>query len=155
MVYCRLIVISAFICLPLMAAAQAGKDVFQFLNLPTGARQAGFGGSNVSIYDDDLNFVLANPALLSEKTHNMLGINYTNQFADINLGSVLFGRNFGKKNFMAFGIHYIDYGRFLETNEIDEVLGEFTAKDFAVNVIYTRWLSPRWTAGVTMKPIYS
>lgn len=155
MVYCRLIVISAFICLPLMAAAQAGKDVFQFLNLPTGARQAGFGGSNVSIYDDDLNFALANPALLSEKTHNMLGINYTNQFADINLGSVLFGRNFGKKNFMAFGIHYIDYGRFLETNEIDEVLGEFTAKDFAVNVIYTRWLSPRWTAGVTMKPIYS
>lgn len=135
--------------------SQAGQDIFQFLNLPTGARLAGFGGTNISVYDNDLNFAFANPSLLSEQTHNMIGFNYTNQFADINIGSVIYGRNFGNKNFTAYGIHYIDYGTFIGTDESDNTLGRFTAKDFALNVIYTRWLSPRWTVGAAIKPIYS
>ena len=44
--------------------AQAGTGIFQFLNLPTGARQAAFGGTNITLYDDDLNFAFANPALM-------------------------------------------------------------------------------------------
>ncbi len=138
-----------------MLLAQAGKDTYQFLNLPSGARQAAFGDYNISIYDNDLNFAFANPALLSEVTHNFLGINYSNRFMDVNIGSAIYGRNFGKRNFMAFGINYIDYGKFIETSPEDVVLGSFTAKDFAFNIAYARYLSPRWTIGVTMKPIYS
>ncbi len=151
----RLTIVTLLALLPLLLAAQAGQDVFQFLNLPTGARLAGFGGTNISIYDDDINFALANPAMLSENTHNMLGFNYTNQFSDINIGSAVYGRNFGKKNFMAFGAHYIDFGKFLETTPTDEIIGSFTAKDVALNIVYTRWLSPRWTVGTAMKPIFS
>ena len=135
--------------------AQAGSGVFQFLNLPTGARQAAFGGTNITLYDNDLNFAFANPALLSEKTHNFLGLNYTNLFNDVNLGSAIYGRNFSDKDFMAFGVHYIDYGTFLKTNEFNQELGTFTAKDIALTAMYCRWLSPRWTAGITMKPIFS
>lgn len=141
--------------LPIVAIAQGGNGVFPFLNLPTGARQAAFGGSNITLYDNDLNFAFTNPALLSEKTHNFLGLNYTNQFNDVNIGSAIYGRNFSDKDFMAFGIHYVDYGTFLETNEIDQTLGTFTAKDMAITAMYCRWLSPRWTMGVTMKPIFS
>ena len=141
--------------LPIVAIAQGGNGVFPFLNLPTGARQAAFGGSNITLYDNDLNFAFANPALLSEKTHNFLGLNYTNQFNDVNIGSAIYGRNFSDKDFMAFGIHYVDYGTFLETNEIDQILGTFTAKDMAITAMYCRWLSPRWTMGITMKPIFS
>ena len=108
--------------------AQAGSGIFQFLNLPTGARQAAFGGTNITLYDDDLNFAFANPALLSEKTHNFLGLNYTNLFNDVNLGSAIYGRNFSDKDFMAFGVHYIDYGTFIETNEFNQELGTFAAK---------------------------
>ena len=135
--------------------AQAASGVFQFLNLPTGARQAAFGGTNITLYDNDLNFAFANPALLSEKTHNFLGLNYTNLFNDVNLGSAIYGRNFSDKDFMAFGVHYIDYGTFLKTNEFNQELGTFTAKDIALTAMYCRWLSPRWTAGITMKPIFS
>jgi hypothetical protein len=135
--------------------AQAGSGVFQFLNLPTGARQAAFGGTNITLYDNDLNFAFANPALLSEKTHNFLGLNYTNLFNDVNLGSAIYGRNFSDKDFMAFGVHYIDYGTFLKTNEFNQELGTFTAKDIALTAMYCRWLSPRWTAGITMKAIFS
>ena len=97
--------------------AQAGSGVFQFLNLPTGARQAAFGGTNITLYDNDLNFAFANPALLSEKTHNFLGLNYTNLFNDVNLGSAIYGRNFSDKDFMAFGIHYVDYVGIFDTEE--------------------------------------
>ena len=56
---------------------------------------------------------------------------------------------------MAFGVHYIDYGTFIETNEFNQELGTFTAKDMAITAMYCRWLSPRWTMGITMKPIFS
>ena len=135
--------------------AQAGKDTYQFLNLPIAARTAALGGSNVSLYDNDLNLAFTNPALLSARTNNILGVNYTNYIIDINLGSAMYGRNFGEKNFMAFAVNYIDYGTFLHTDETDQHLGEFTAKDIVASIIYTRMLNDQWTVGATFKPIYS
>lgn len=149
---------SVLLCLAVPAPqlpAQAGRDVFAFLNLPTGARQAAFGGSNISICDGDLNFAFANPALLSERSHNFLGLNYTNQFNDVNIGSAIYGRNFGKSNFTAYGVHYVDYGKFLGTTETDDFTGYFTAKDMAFSGMYTRRLSPGWTVGATFKMIWS
>lgn len=134
---------------------QAGTSIFEFLSLPTGARLAGFGGYNVSLYDDDLNFAFSNPALLSSKSHNFLGLNYSNLFNDVNLGSAIYSRSLSEKDNIAFGINYVDYGTFLETSVTDEILGTFTAKDMALSIIYSRWLSPRWSTGVTLKPIYS
>ena len=151
----KLLHIFAILLIATSIYAQAGTGIFQFLNLPTGARQAAFGGTNITLYDDDLNFAFANPALLSENTHNFLGLNYTNLFNDVNLGSAIYGRNFSDKDFMAFGVHYIDYGTFIETNEFNQQLGTFTAKDIAITAMYCRWLSPRWTMGITMKPIFS
>ena len=80
----KLLHIFAILLIATSIYAQAGTGIFQFLNLPTGARQAAFGGTNITLYDDDLNFAFANPALLSENTHNFLGINYTNLFNDVN-----------------------------------------------------------------------
>lgn len=151
-------VLAYIICIALSVSAamsQAGKDVFQFLNLPTGARQAAFGGTNISLFDNDLNFAFANPALLSEKANNFLGVNYTNQFNDVNIGSAIYARALTKKDYLGVGVHYVDFGSFLETSITDEVLGTFTAKDLALNVMYARWLSPRWSVGATMKPIFS
>ena len=135
--------------------AQAGKDTYQFLNLPTSARAAALGGMNISLLDNDLNLAFNNPALLTENSNNMLSINYVNYLSDINLGSVAYGRSFGKNNHMMFGIHYIDYGTFLGTSETDEITGNFTAKDFALNIMYTRTLPLGFAVGATLKPIYS
>ena len=135
--------------------SQTGNSSFSFLSLPTGARQAAFGGSNISICDGDLNFAFNNPALLSVETHNILGVNYTNPFSGVNIASAIYGRNFGDKNFTAYGFHYIDYGSFIETSVTNEVLGKFTAKDMALTAIYGRWLSPRWSAGIALKTVCS
>lgn len=134
---------------------QAGRDTYQFLNLPSSARLAAFGGSNISVNDGDLNMAFQNPALLSRKTYNQLTFNYMYYIQDINLASVAYGRSFGEHNHMLFGIQYIDYGKFLETSETDQILGTFTAKDFALSVGYARTLPLGFTVGVTCKPIYS
>src|SRR5690606_290615 len=59
------------------------------------------------------------------------------------------------KNRFAVGFQFVDYGSFKETTEYNEIIGEFTAKDIALNLIYSRQLTDYLTAGVTFKPIYS
>lgn len=133
---------------------QAQTGVFQFLDLPVSSRMAALGAKNVSIADHDINFSLLNPALLSEQADNTIGLNMANYLADVQFGSAIYGKSFGKNRF-AVGFQFVDYGSFKETTEYNEIIGEFTAKDMALSLIYSRQLTDYLTAGVTLKPIYS
>ncbi|NDV47118.1 hypothetical protein D0T49_08680 [Paludibacter sp. 221] len=156
------ILLSILIFLPFIAFSQAGKGVYNFLDLPASSRLAALGGSNVSISDHDINFVFRNPALLTEQTNKVVSLNYANYLADINFGSAVYGMTFGEKNHMSFGIQYIDYGKFLEKTETNEnpsgdpnVNTYFNAKDLGIYISYARPLSDRFTVGGTFKPIFS
>jgi hypothetical protein len=140
--------------LSLFELAYAGNGVFQFLDLPVSSRMAALGGKHVSMSDPDINFAMLNPALLDKRTDNMIGLNMANYLADIQFGSAIYGKSFGSNNF-ALGVQYIDYGTFKKTSEFNEILGEFTAKDISLSLIYSRRLTPELSAGVTLKPIYS
>ena len=135
--------------------SQAGYGVYQFLELPVSSRMAAIGGANISLRDNDLNFGFMNPALLTENTNNVVGLNVANYLADIQFGTAVYGRTFGEKNYLACGIQYVDYGKFKEVNELNEHLGEFTAQDYALNIIYARPLTDHISIGATFKPIYS
>ncbi|GAB1417075.1 hypothetical protein MASR2M117_24810 [Paludibacter sp.] len=132
----------------------AGEGVFQFLDLPYSSRIAAMGSKNVSINDNDINFALNNPALLSENSDNMIGLNMANYLADIKFGSAIYGKSFCKNHF-AIGVQYVDYGTFKETTEFNEILGEFTAKDIAMSLIYSRNFFEGFNAGITLKPVFS
>ena len=138
-----------------LAFSQAGRGVYQFLDLPVSSRLAAMGGTNVSLRDNDINFAFQNPALLTAETHNILGLNMANYLADIQFGSAVYGRTFGSKNYIALGIQYVDYGIFKKTTELNEIIGEFTAKDYAINIIYARPLTDKISVGATLKPVYS
>lgn len=146
----------AVICC-LYAYSQAGKGVYQTLNMPMDARSIGLGGNNVSVFDGDLNLAFNNPALLSSLSHNMLTFNYANYLADLNFGSVGYSRSFGKnqENTWAVGVNYLDYGKFWGRNELDNDIGDFTAKDINLNLLYARTLPKGFTVGAALKPIYS
>ncbi len=156
----KLIVTVVFACVCLTAGAQAGGGVYAFLDLPTSSRTAALGGSNVSLYDHDVSFVFQNPALLSEHTDKVIGLNYANYLADINYGSAVYGLNFGK-NYLAFGVQYVDYGTFLEKTEdnMNPGGGEeetyFSAQDLAIYASYARPMGSGFTLGGTFKPIFS
>jgi len=135
--------------------SQAGSGIYTFLSLPYSSHLAALGGNNVSIRDNDINFSFNNPALLTEETNKNIGLNYTSYLGGISIGSVIYGFNLDEHSYLAAGIHYIDYGQFQETTEENQILGTFTAKDYALNLIYARKLTEKWTVGATLKPIYS
>lgn len=137
------------------AFSQAGNAIYSFLELPVSSRQAALGGSNISLRDNDMNFAFRNPALLTAETDNSLGLNMANYLADIRFGSAMYGKNFGKNNFFALGVQYVDYGTFDGRDELNEPTGFFTAKDMSISIIYARPLTSKITVGGTLKPIAS
>jgi hypothetical protein len=144
------------IFLSLFEMAYSGNGVFQFLDLPVSSRMAALGGKHVSMADPDINFALLNPALLSKQTDNMIGLNMANYLADVQFGSAIYGKSYGKNNF-GLGVQYVDYGTFKGMDEYNQPLdmAEFTAKDIALSFIYSRQITSNLSAGATLKPIYS
>jgi len=153
----RFFILFLTITFSFLAYSQAGTGVYQFLDLPVSSRLAALGSINVSLHDNDINFAFQNPALLTSETNNVIGLNMANYLADIKFGSAVYGRNFGDKNYFAFGIQYVDYGQFKYTNETNNQAGDtyFTAKDMALYIMYARPITNRITLGATLKPVYS
>jgi len=153
----RFLIIVFFITITFSVYSQAGTGVYQFLDLPVSSRLAALGSSNVSIQDNDINFAFENPALLTNQTTNVIGLNMASYLADIKFGSAVYGKNFGNKNFLAIGIQYVDYGLFKFANETNDQVGDnfFTAKDMALNIMYARPITEKITLGATVKPVYS
>ncbi|MBB3186435.1 type IX secretion system protein PorQ [Microbacter margulisiae] len=151
----KLILLYFLILSVLQLNAQAGNTVYSFLDLPASAHLGAMGGTNVSLYDQDINLAFNNPALLSEDTKNALGLNYTNYLAGINFGSAIYGFNASETNHWALGIRYINYGQFQGYTSDNVSTGTFNAQDYAVNLIYARTLSDKWNIGVAFQPIYS
>lgn len=132
-----------------------GKNVYNFLNLTNSARIAALGGNNISIYDDDLNFAKENPALLNSDMNKRLVLNYVNYFAGINYGYAGYADNFKKFGTLSVGIQYINYGNFIAANEIGIITGNFTAAEYALNIIWSKQLFKNIVGGINFKPIYS
>lgn len=134
---------------------QAGRGVYRFLDLPVSSRIAAIGGMNVSLRDNDVNFVFMNPALLTTETNGVLGLNMANYLADIKFGSAVYGHNFGNNNYASVGVQYVDLGKFAGYDELGNYTENFTARDFALYISYARPLNEYLTVGTTVKPIFS
>ncbi len=134
---------------------QAGKGVYRFLELPVSSRAGALGGYNISLRDNDVNFAMMNPALLTEETHGVLGLNMANYLTGIKFGTALYSHNIGENNLFMLGMQYIDYGIFEGYDEFGVYQQDFTAQDMALYISYARQLSDHFTMGATLKPIYS
>jgi hypothetical protein len=132
-----------------------GDNVYEFLNLTHSGLVSSLGGSNVSIYGNDLNLAYHNPALLNSEMNKSLALNYVNYFAGINYGLAMYSRSFpGKGNFAA-GLTYLNYGSFTETDASGVITGSFSAAEYAFPIIYSREISSLFTVGVNFKPVLS
>ncbi len=132
-----------------------GKGVYDFLNLTNSARIAALGGTNISVYDDDLNFARENPALLNENMNKRFVLNYVNYFAGINYGYAGYADNFKKIGTVSVGIQYINYGNFVAADETGLITGNFRASDYALNIIWSKQLFKNIVGGINFKPVYS
>jgi hypothetical protein len=137
-------------------AQVGGNATYTFLKLTNSARVAALGGENISINDKDLNFVYHNPALLDSGMNNNLVLNYVNYFAGINYGYAAYAKKIKKAGIFAAGIHYINYGKFVQADPTGKITGTFKASEMALNIFWAKPLIDSvLKLGLNLKPIYS
>lgn len=138
------------------ARAQTGGDgIYEFLNLPNSSRIAAMGGNFLVINDDDITLSHANPSLITENMHRNLGLSFIDYYTDINYGFAQYGRTFNKAGTFIGTMQFINYGTFQETDEAGVQYGNFSAGEYALNIGWGRWLTPKFSIGANGKLIYS
>ena len=142
--------------------AQSG---FQFLHLPTHARQAAIGGVS-SVMMSGAAAALNNPAAIALVENADLVVTRMNWIADIGYNAGALVKNLGGWGSLGLSAVYLDYGdmdrtenrEILDANnertglsEVITGLGTFSAYDLAVGVSYARSMTDRLQLGATVK----
>ncbi|MCG8579600.1 MAG: type IX secretion system protein PorQ [Bacteroidales bacterium] len=136
-------------------AQQAGSNTYDFLNLTNSARVGALGGNQVGMYIDDVSLVFHNPANLSPNLHQSLTFNYVPYVADIKMTYAGYAHSIEGIGTFGLSIHAINYGSF-DRADVDGTLnGTFSAAEYAINLSYSKVLSPKLRAGISIKPIIS
>ncbi|MDD6210299.1 MAG: type IX secretion system protein PorQ [Bacteroidales bacterium] len=141
--------------IPVSLFSQNGDNVFNFLRIATSTRAAALGGHNISLVVNDPNMIFHNPALLGPEMDMSIALSYSNYISDINMGSAVFTKAIHDRAAWGAGIQFMGYGDFKQTLPDNTVVGDFSAKDLALDGFFAYDLSDRWRGGVTGKFIYS
>lgn len=148
----------SLLALQTLAFAQVGgQSVYQFLNLVPSARQAALGGKNVTIYDQDVNQALFNPASTNDQMDNHLSTNYASYFGDVRYGTAAYAHTVDRhlRTFHA-GVQYINYGDFDGYDQFGNATSSFTGSEIALSVGYAMTIpKTNWHVGVNTKLISS
>lgn len=121
-----------------------GRYTYQFLNLTTSPRQAALGGKSITIYDEDVNQVMFNPATLNADMDNQLAMNYGSLYGEVSYGTASYAYTYDRhlQTFQA-GISYVNYGSFEGYDENGQTTSNFTGSEaalsfgYAYNIPYT------------------
>lgn len=139
----------------ILHAQPAARNTYKFLTLPTSPRVVAMGGEFVGAWDHDINFSIANPALINPELHQQISLNMVNFFSGINYGSASYSHTFSRLGSFVGTVKYIDYGSFTYTNQIGEELGSFSAGETALILGWGRQLDSVFSIGASLKAINS
>lgn len=152
----RRIFVTTSLLFPLLLWAQVGgKYIYNFLNFSNSSRIAALGGGLVAVDDDDPSVILYNPSLISSKHHTSLEFNAVDYFSKASYGSALYSHTFPKVGSFVFGMQFVNYGKFIATDEYGIENGYFNAGDYAATVGWGRKLDSSFSIGAALKLIYS
>ena len=128
-----------------------GSSSYQFLDLANSSRIQGLGGSNISIYDKDVNLTISNPALLDSVQSGSIAINYLNYISDINYGFTSYTHHVDNVGTFNAAFMYANYGSFTRADETGNKTGTFVANDLAVLVGYGKRIDSLFSIGGNLK----
>ncbi|MFC5408777.1 type IX secretion system protein PorQ [Larkinella bovis] len=137
-----------------VAQPPGGQGSFGFLTIPTNARVAALGGLAASNTQPQGQFFLQNPALLDSAASNHLSLTFVPYFADTRFYSLQYGLPVKSKGQWAMGLQYLGYGSFEQTDPIGNIVGTFTANDYALGITHAR-TEGNFTLGATLKAVGS
>ena len=133
------------------AFAQTANGTYSFLRATNSARVAALGGLPLPMVDSDIQLSTFNPAAIDSAMNNKLGLSYVDYYADINFGTVQYSHTFEGVGSFAATVQYHNYGKFDETSESAQVMGDFSASHYMVQVGWGRRLTPHWSIGAALK----
>nr|WP_294938655.1 type IX secretion system protein PorQ [uncultured Flavobacterium sp.] len=111
-----------------------GKYTYQFLNLVTSPRQAALGGKTVTIYDQDVNQGIYNPATINAEMDNHLSLNYGSYFGEVTYGTGAYAYTWDRHvQTLHIGVNYVNYGKFEGYDENGEKSSDFTGSEIALS----------------------
>jgi len=145
-------------CLSNLADAQVtgGRFAMEFLRMPNSPHISALGGISVANPEQDIAFALQNPALMRPGLHNQLGLNYNSFYAGIKVMNLNYGYNVEKlKTAFVFGVQYLNYGSFEQTDNIGNQFGTFKASDYAITLGASKQYKERWRYGAALKWAHS
>jgi hypothetical protein len=133
-----------------------GLHTYEFMNLSPSARITALGGNLITVRDDDANLALVNPAALNPSMHQQISINHSFHVAGISHGFASYAHDWSGAGITShFGVQYVNYGDFTETNEFGEEIGSFQAAEYAINLGAGRQVAERLAVGANLKAITS
>jgi hypothetical protein len=139
----------------LLAQSSAfGQSAYDFLNLDVSAHEASLAGSVMSRTDDPTGFYY-NPALSVGAKDRAVTFGFLKHVLDINAGYLFSTFHLQGMGYFGFGLGYINYGSFTETDEMGNEYGSFSAGDVLVTLNYSNFLAENLSYGVNLKGIYS
>lgn len=114
-----------------------GKYIYQFLNLVTSPRQAALGGKTITIYDDDVNQALYNPATINPEMDNHLALNYGSYYGEVTYGTASYAYTYDRHfQTLQAGVNYVNYGQFEGYDENGQKTSQFTGSEIAFSLGY-------------------
>ena len=112
---------------PFSVLSQIQICSYSFLNTQFSPRTLSMGGEVISIVDDDANLSFTTPSLLNNSMDGILSFSFTDYISDINLFSFVYSKKISERYTLMTGINSINYGSFVETDEIGNSIGSFSA----------------------------
>ena len=140
--------------LGVLAAVDAQNSTYTFLLNDVGARSAAMAGSFVSMRND-VNTIFYNPAGLATVIRPQVSFGYLKNLLDINSGYVSYAQDLSDIGKIGFGINYVNYGTFDETDALANKIGTFSAGDLDVSVGFATEFEENLYYGFAGKFIYS
>ena len=143
-----------FLLLNTIARAQVtgGQYAFEFLRMSNSPHVSALGGVSVANPDEDISFALQNPAMMRPGMHNELELNYNSYYAGIAAMNLQYGYHDQKINTsFFFGVQYLNYGTFTETDPNGNQYGNFHADDYALTLGASRSYLEHWRYGADIK----
>lgn len=110
----------------------------------------------MGLVDHDLSVQLSNPASLNPEMSRVAMFGTTVYPGGVNFGNAGFAQSFKKlPGTFGFGIQYIAYGKFTETDEVANTTGSFKAGEMNVYTGYGYQFGKIFSVGANLKFIYS
>lgn len=138
-------------------AQQDARLGYLGLSNNVGAREMALSGKAFALADGDIHIALQNPAAISFATPGSIALSYQSYFADAQQGYIGTSLRFKDSASFSFStsLHYLDYGKFKETDVFGNDLGNFAVNDYLLKIGMAKKFSPNFSMGISVNTFYS